>query len=254
MSLEILEKLNKHLKCAEEHYGKDNILGVFLCGSQNYGTDTPESDVDTKCILLPNLYHLAVEPYQIKHLDVDGEICECLTIQQMVANWKKQNMNFLEVLFTPYTIVKAKYYKIWSDFCLNMREAIAHYDPRRAILSQGHQALHTLSQDPDDKKKQMNFVRLTTAIRLYVTNHPYRECIYQPEGWRILLQDIRKHGAEPMIIKSEKDGLIKIMDNVDELVEGMSTTKKPAKSWLDVEMNKFIMRLSKERLLNDGLY
>jgi hypothetical protein len=56
-----------------------------------------------------------------------------------------------------------------------------------------------------------------------------------------------------MIIKSEKDGLIKIMDNVDELVEGMSATKKPAKSWLDVEMNKLIMRLSKERLLNDGL-
>ena len=56
----IMKRIIAHYNRAIQHYGVDNVLGVFLYGSQNYGCDLETSDVDTKCILLPNLYHLAI--------------------------------------------------------------------------------------------------------------------------------------------------------------------------------------------------
>lgn len=149
----VQERLAAHYAKACEHYGEENILGVFLYGSWNYGTNLPDSDVDTKCILIPDLYHLAIKPYEVKHLHVDDEVCECMTIQHMVDNWKKQNINFLEIMYTGYYIVNTKFIPEWFDFIAEWREALAHYDVKKAILSMGNQALHTYKQDPTDFKK-----------------------------------------------------------------------------------------------------
>ena len=62
----IRKRIFAHYKRAIEHYGEDNVLGVFLYGSQNYDCDIEGSDVDTKCILLPDLYHLALHPYRLR--------------------------------------------------------------------------------------------------------------------------------------------------------------------------------------------
>jgi hypothetical protein len=91
----IMNRVWEHYHRAIAHYGIENVLGVFLYGSQNYNCDIEGSDVDTKCILVPDLYHLALHPLKTTHLNiyVDDtgvpEVCECMTIQHMVANWKK---------------------------------------------------------------------------------------------------------------------------------------------------------------------
>ena len=89
----IMDRVKLHYQKAVEHYGRENVLGVFLYGSQNYHCSLETSDVDTKCILVPNLYHLAIKPYEVKHLHVpreneEAEICECMTLMHMVSNWK----------------------------------------------------------------------------------------------------------------------------------------------------------------------
>ena len=58
----IQEKVQYHYDYICKHYNKDQILGIFLYGSQNYGTDLPTSDIDTKAIYIPNLSELAFEP------------------------------------------------------------------------------------------------------------------------------------------------------------------------------------------------
>ena len=143
----IMDRVKLHYERAIAHYGKENVLGVFLYGSQNYHCDLEDSDVDTKCILIPDLYHLAIKPYEVKHLHIptegdDFEVCECMPIQHMVSNWKKQNPNFLEILFTDYCIVNSMYEDIWEEF-KSYREEIARYDVNKGLKSIAGQALHS---------------------------------------------------------------------------------------------------------------
>lgn len=50
--LSTMQRVQEHLDEALTHFHKDQIVGIFLQGSQNYGLDTPLSDVDTKLIVV----------------------------------------------------------------------------------------------------------------------------------------------------------------------------------------------------------
>ena len=175
----ITERLKKHYEAAAAHFGEHRVFGVFLYGSQNYGTNTPDSDVDTKCILVPNIEDLAIKPLKVTHLSVDGEVCECMSIMHMVDNWKKQNINFVEIMFTPFFKVNPNYEDFWiegpdgyEEYALDEKksERVAHYDMRKAVYSMAYQAIHTLKQDPTDRKKIMNAGRITNSLLLLTDN------------------------------------------------------------------------------------
>lgn len=205
----IKERLEKHYSTAMLKYGKEAVLGVFLYGSQNYNTDIEGSDVDTKCILIPNIRTLACYPYEVKHLDVDGEVCECMSIQHMVANWKKQNINFVEIMFTPYCKINPIYESLWYDFVgSKLRDRVARYDVKKAILSMANQALHTYFQDPSDFKKQMNTTRLQASLlRITDSSRPYWECIHFEDEVANELREIRAIGAEAADMQDRIDNL-----------------------------------------------
>lgn len=183
---DIKARLQKHYDKAVAHYSKEAVLGVFLYGSWNYNTNTPDSDVDTKCILIPSIYNLAIKPLEVKHLHIDDEVCECMSIMHMVANWKKQNINFLEVMFTEHCIINPLYKSFWEEyFPLEDREQVARYDLRQAIHSMVHQAIHTIKQDPTDPKKIMNGLRIARILdQILESNAPYKECIWMEEDVR----------------------------------------------------------------------
>lgn len=252
--MDIKARLERHWEVAVNKYGVDSVLGIFLVGSQNYGTDTENSDVDTKCILLPDLYGLTIKPHQIKHLDVDGEICECLTIMQLVANWKKQNMNFLEVMYTKHCAINPSYADLWEDWVAVMSEKMAHYDVRRAVLSMGHQAIHTIEQNPLDYKKQMNFFRLFYAIERLVSNQPYSECIMLPSVYRNFLHIIREEGISHASIEATKEELLEAMDEVDEIVLGVLSSHD-SQEVVDRSCEYLILDLMRRRLVDkNGLF
>ena len=179
----IIDRVRLHYEYAVRHYGRENVLGVFLYGSQNYECDNEGADVDTKCILLPDLYHLAIRPYETKHLHIpreegqDPEVCECMTIQHMVHNWKKQNPNFLEIMFTHFYVINPEYEDLWWNYLDTHREHIARYDVRQGIMSIAHQAIHTIKQGPFDGKKIGNGYRLMHLLCMYEAGEPYKECL-----------------------------------------------------------------------------
>ena len=56
---EIMENLQNKLNYVYSlGYNPDQILGIFLYGSQNYGTSTKDSDIDAKVILIPSFKDL----------------------------------------------------------------------------------------------------------------------------------------------------------------------------------------------------
>ena len=56
-----LNRVKEHYDFVLKHYNgnTDCVFGVFLVGSQNYGLDDENSDVDTRAVVLPTLYELA---------------------------------------------------------------------------------------------------------------------------------------------------------------------------------------------------
>jgi hypothetical protein len=249
----VQERLAAHYVRAREHYGEENILGVFLYGSWNYGTNLPDSDVDTKCILIPDLYHLAIKPYEVKHLDVDGEVCECMTIQHMVDNWKKQNINFLEILFTGYYIVNPKFIPEWFDFIAEWREALAHYDVKKAILSMGNQALHTYKQDPTDFKKQMNTYRIYLSLFGLITGSKYWDCIHFNGSQQNILQIIRHQGCSTMLMDDVLEWLHCWVDDAEGIAERFyKEFGSYNKTAIDEACNDLILSLIKKQLIWSG--
>lgn len=244
----IMDRVKLHYEKAIEHYGKDNVLGVFLYGSQNYNCDLETSDVDTKCILVPDLYHLAIKPYEIKHLHIpreneEFEVCECMPIQHMVSNWKKQNPNFLEILYTDYCIINPVYEYVWSEF-ISHREGIAHYDINKGLKSIAGQALHTIHENPNSGKKIGNAVRLMHLLKNYKNGVLYEDCLRPPVEVCELVRAL-KAGSMPVGDDAAEE-LIKFFDSVVK-----DKTEYPIHTYLDRVLDILILDTIQERMLLD---
>ena len=243
---DVMARVRKHYERATAHYGEQAVLGVFLYGSWNYGTNLPDSDVDTKCILIPNIYSLAVKPYEVKHLHVDDEVCECMTIMHMVSNWKKQNINFVEILFTDYCIINPLYQDLWFEWMTAAnREAIARYDVKAAVLSMAHQALHTLKQDPNDLKKVMNTARIIASLSKLTSGEPisYRETI------RATDRTAKIRTGETPVPAGIKEGFVALLEDMIERAElGAYKTPDVVKQNLDSFFEDLICEFIKYRI------
>ena len=184
----IQARVKEHYDFVCEQYNEDQILGVFLYGSQNYNLHTELSDVDTKAIYIPTLAELAFEKPISKELHLpNGEHCEVKDIREIIKNFKKQNINFIELLYTDYCILNDKYKKLWLETFVVARECIARYDVHQGIHSMSHQALHTLRQAVNSHdgaevaKKISNAMRLLYFLERYVRGESYIKCLV-PEG------------------------------------------------------------------------
>lgn len=244
--LKIIKRVEEHYNYICQLYPPEQILGVFLYGSQNYGIDTEDSDVDTKAILIPTLEDLCLKTPVSKEVHLpNGEHCEVKDIREMVKNFRKQNINFLEILFTKYKLINLRYKNTWYKYFISQREEIARYDVQKGILSTAYQAIHTIKQGPMDNKKISNGLRLQAFINLYKAGSPYESCLY--------LND-----AEREILKNIKTGKTAYSKNSDELIEEFNFLIKDAECYspnpehqekIDNQMNQGIIELVK-KLIN----
>lgn len=131
---EIMARLKEHWAAAAQIVPEDKIVGIFLQGSQNYNLATPESDIDTKCIVAPSLNDVIQNrsPISTTHVLPNEEHIDFKDIRLIMNNFRKQNINYIEILFTDYCIINPKYKKFWN-MLVEDREAIARYSPYAAV-------------------------------------------------------------------------------------------------------------------------
>ena len=98
-----MARMQEHLATVQEHFG-DAWVGLFLQGSQNYKLDYESSDIDTKAIVLPSFsdFVLTHKPVSTTHVMENDEHVDFKDIRLMFECIRKQNVNFIEILFTPY--------------------------------------------------------------------------------------------------------------------------------------------------------
>ena len=126
----IMARLKEHYDEACEIIDPARIVGIFVSGSQNYGLDTEDSDIDTKCLIVPSFGELAynTKPTSTTHVRENNEHITITDIRLFFQTLRKQNINFVEILFTRYRILNPIYEGIWDKLC-DYREEIATYNP-----------------------------------------------------------------------------------------------------------------------------
>ena len=80
-------------------------------------TDEYKSDIDTKVIVIPSLEDVVMnkKPISTTHVLPNNEHLDIKDIRLYFDNFKKQNINFIEILFSPYYIVNPKYRDLWEE-------------------------------------------------------------------------------------------------------------------------------------------
>lgn len=134
--LEIMKRVQEHL----QHLHKLGYEVVFIAlqGSQNYGLDIDDenykSDIDTKAIVLPSFEDFArcSKPVSTTIVLENNEHIDVKDIRVMFDTYKKQNINFVETLFTKYKIISCKYMDLIEPL-FEHREEIARMNYNQAL-------------------------------------------------------------------------------------------------------------------------
>ena len=188
----IMAQVNRHYQEALKLFPEDRIVGVFLQGSQNYGLDYEGSDIDTKCIVLPTLEDLIFnrKPVSTTHVLPNEEHLDLKDVRLYFQTFRKQNLNFMEILFTKYKIVNLTYEPMWNRLIEN-NEQIARYNPVGAVktmkgiaLEKYHAMEHRYPSKVDiidkwgyDGKQLSHLVRVREYLTRYIEEEKYSDCL-----------------------------------------------------------------------------
>lgn len=181
----IIDRVQQHLE--ETLANSKNIYDWFVIaanGSMNYNVNTEKSDVDTKLLVIPSLDQIITEDKgsninYIHHMEDNGEHCEVKDFRTYLRTCLKQNINFLETLFSAYTIVNPLYEQFWNEL-ISHRETIAHYSELRAVscaFGMAKQKELSIKYYDTDNKKFATIIRLYAFIIDYLSGKSYSDCI-----------------------------------------------------------------------------
>jgi predicted nucleotidyltransferase len=190
-----MQAIEEHKDRVLQDYTENEILGVFVYGSQNYGINTPNSDVDTLAILLPSLEDLCLKDAVTRTITLsNGEECVVKDIREYAKMVKKQNINFLEILFTDYCWINPKYNSLWRKYFVNNAELFSKMDVKRGGISMLCQAINSLNKIPLNEvnfgKKYANALRIYHSFKRLEAGENYKDAIdmsFDPELCEFLI-------------------------------------------------------------------
>ena len=188
------EQLNKRL-LEDYEYIKSlgyNVLGVFVQGSDNYSLSWEGSDIDTKVILIPSFddFVLNRKPVSTTLILPSNEHIDLKDIRLMHECFKKQNINFIECLFTKYKYLNPEYTKLYQPMFDN-NERIAHYnnyaavnciagmvfEKRKALCHPYPSLIDKIKKYSYDNKQLHHILRCEEFLKRYINRVPYAECL-----------------------------------------------------------------------------
>ena len=189
---EIMKRVKDHYEEAKQFFPEDRIVLVALQGSQNYNLDLPTSDVDTKLIVVPTFQDIALnsKPISTTHVRANDEHIDFKDIRLYVQCFEKQNLNFMEILFTDYYIINPLYEEQWNRL-VEAREEIARMNPYRAVksmkgiaLEKFHAMEHPYPTKLDliekygfDGKQVHHLIRVSDYLTRYINGESYKDCL-----------------------------------------------------------------------------
>lgn len=218
-----------------------NIVLLALQGSQNYNLAYENSDIDTKCLIIPSFRNIAraSSPVSKTHVRENNEHIDIKDIRLYFRQFWKQNINFLEILFTPYLICTSNFSQYWKELT-SMREDIAHFNMIAAVKSMSGMAMEKFKimkhpyptvEDKIEKygydgKQLHHILRIEEFLKAYINGESFAKCLVNyPKYGRdfLLLVKRNEFGLEAAEeLAQESINLINEMKN--KFIESASTS------------------------------
>ena len=256
----VMERVQEHFEDAKTLFPEDRIVGIFLQGSQNYSLDLPSSDVDTKLIVVPTFQDIALnsKPVSTTHVRANDEHIDLKDIRLYVETFRKQNLNFLEILFTDYFIVNPLYAEQWNRL-VEAREAIAHMNMYRAVksmkgvaLEKFHAMEHPYPTKLDlierygfDGKQVHHLIRVDDYLTRYINGETYKDCM-RPSSH--LVEHMLKYKRHEIPLeqarKEAKEVLFHVEQTADAFCAATSDNEDPEMRTLLQDVSHNIMKIA----------
>ena len=211
----IFERLKSDYKMLED-MGK-TVVGVFLQGSQNYSLSYDGSDIDTKAIVLPTFedFVMLKKPVSTTHILPSTEHVDEKDIRVMFETIKKQNINFVEILFTDYYYINPDFEETFRPILVD-NELIARYnkltsvkcmigmamEKRKALEHPYPSIIEKIEKFGADNKQTHHVLRMLDFMKKYIEGKPYRQCLI-PDNKEYLI-DIKRNIENGEVIKVER--------------------------------------------------
>ena len=203
----IMKRIQEHYDEALQYFPEEQIVGVFLQGSQNYELDYEGSDVDTKLIVVPSFRDICLnkKPVSTTHVRENEEHTDWKDVRLYMETFRKQNLNFLEILFTPFKIINPMYEAEWERL-IEAREFIAHMNEYRAVKSMKgiamekfHAMEHEYPSKVDvlakygyDPKQLHHLIRVENYLDRYMNGVAYEDCLIPEPEMKEYLMSIKR--------------------------------------------------------------
>ena len=235
--MDIMDRLWEHNEAVYPEINDYFVLA--LQGSQNYGIADKESDIDSKMLTIPSFKSLVYnsKPQNKVHIMDNDEHCDLKDIREYFKIIRKSNINFVEILFTPYYIVNADYVDEWN-YLRDNNEKIARLNPVRALKCMAGMAKekrHALCHEyPSrmeyikkygfDPKQLSHLIRIKLFVRAYTKETPYKDCIYLPDkSMREFLLAVKRNSCHWSIERAIHIA-DKTLNNIQEIVDDFCMT------------------------------
>ena len=219
----IKKGLYLHLHTFKRNYPNLEWFVLVIQGSQNYGldiyTEEYKSDIDTKMLVIPSLEDIVYnkKPISTTYILPNNEHTDIKDIRLYFDNFKKQNINFVEILFSNYYIINPKYQDLWDGLIKN-RENIAHYNYNQTLRCIAGMSMEkkkalchpypTIKEKIDkygyDGKQLHHIIRMNDFIYAYTHNKLYKECLtYLPHKELMMEAKLNKFSLEKALELAE---------------------------------------------------
>lgn len=223
--------LNNCVKKLKEMFG-ERLIYVAAYGSQNYGLSHKGSDYDFKAIIVPSLDDIVFGRKILSTtIELEDGLCCIKDVRAMCSCWRKQNVNFIELLFTQHYYVNLIYAEEIRAL-RNNAEYIAHLDEAKALscmvgmarekyaaLFKSYPSQKEVVEEYGYAAKQLHHIhRLNILMRSYVNGAAYTDCLVPTEEERASLTEMKLY--KPILdverVKADAEFIIHLMEKMRE--------------------------------------
>lgn len=255
----IMSQLSKHYDDACTIVPENRIIGIFYQGSGNYGLDYEDSDVDTKCIVIPSLDELIWGvKMSITHVRDNEEHIDFKDIRLMMDIFKKCNMNYLEILYSQYYIINPIYQELWNEIVSKRDEIIANCGgslvksmvgiAREKFFALEHRypsRTAWIDKFGYDPKQLHHLFRIKELMYRWRNKEPFERCLVSVEpDWLISvkkghynLEDARRYGQGAM-------------DFIEEMYRDMKSDASPNEEYYKT-FDKVVSKMIKTGIMGE---
>ena len=216
-----------------------NVIFTALQGSQNYGldeyTDDYRSDVDTKSICLPSFEDFCNAAAPVSRVEVldNDEHAEVKDLRIMIEMWKKENISYIELLYSDYIIIEPQY-QVFLNQILDHRNEIATadttqflkciagmaYEKDKALCHPYPSIIKKIEKYGYDGKQLSHCARLLLYITDFSNGRPITDCYKPAEMYKSTLMNYKKqldeNGAE-MLVEEARSRSQEYVERVKEI-------------------------------------